>query len=374
MSAIGTSGSNTISFSIFEDKFMALEPLATDILPVEKILQRFINQMISRDGHKAAWTQVIKDDPDSESIFGAQKRYTVSITCADRHVDVSAYHQVILDWLSAVAQAFVAYNNILASINPLPPSPPDQNGVCFLPPFGLAISKAKAVQLLHYPPNETLEFWDYLYSPTNRRWETLLCYNGGFNGQEYLLESIVDIVPVCADGGKAGTEALRPWTEHQPGGTAFGDYIQVMLSLLLRNSITAKSTAPIVAFGSPVLHWLEEIYKPVDISPIVENRIEKLQALSLFKEAIVNEESSTPILCANHPAKFFYYKTDQKDAFKSILLQDLIAARWQIKMAQNPDFDPADTLKEAWEYWNSGKQAKNLELIFDDQVSEFVRE
>lgn len=373
MSPTVSAASNTVTIHITKEYYIGLQPLTTESLSMEKILQRFINQMLVRDGYKGGWTQVVRAESDNGDEVDSASGYSVTITCADRRLDISGYNQILLNWLEAVALAYADYTNIYLQISPPPPSPPDPRGVSFLPPFGLAIKNTKAVQLLHYPPSETLLFWDYLYSPTNRRWETLLEHNGGFLGQEELLESIVDLVPICADGGDSGTQALRPWTDGQPGGTAFGNYITAMLTLLLSPSGSGQSTAPIIGFGGPVLEWLEAVYQPVDISPVVNAESDKLQPLSLFTQSILGQGQITPILCANHPALFMYYKPSQKDHFMTILLQDLTAARWQIKMAQNPGADPVETLKDAWDYWNSTDQAAILQLIFEDQISEFVR-
>jgi hypothetical protein len=227
-----SSASNTVTIQIPEDLCIGIQSLVTDTLPLEKILERFINQMLVRDGYTAGWTQVVRTTSDNGDEVDSASGYTAILTCADRRLDISGYNQIFLDWLAAVASAYSDYSNIYSQISSPPPSPPDPSGVCFLPPFGLAIKNTKAVQLLHYPPSETLLFWDYLYSPTNRRWETLLKYNGGFESREDLLESIVDLVPICADGGNSGAQALSPWTDGQPGGTVKTINFSLFLYLL----------------------------------------------------------------------------------------------------------------------------------------------
>lgn len=115
------------------------------------------------------------------------------------------------------------------------------NGLQFLLPFGLAMTNVRSVKLFHFPPNETFYYADYLYSPTNRRWECLLAQNG-FDGRDNtLVERIVGVVPIAAAGG--AMEEIAPYNFD------FLDYGQKQLPTFL--AAGKPVTPPVVAYGGP---------------------------------------------------------------------------------------------------------------------------
>ena len=351
--------SNTVQFTLgTEADLTPLYPFKPPSIPLEDFIGLCLNQTLQRDGLYGAWAQV----------WWSAGNVEVVITSPDPDVDVTPYVTVYPQWLAAVSTALTAYNAVYAKISPPPPAPPDPAGIAFLAPFGLAMLNTRSVQLLHYPPTETLSFVDYLYSPTNRRWESLLVFNGSAGSQNTLLETITDLIPVAANGGSSGSTAIGPFA------SAFGQYVPQMLNVFLRPSPGGKATQPVVGYGGPVMSYLQSTYKPVDISPVTGHPTATLAPLSLFLQQFMQKGPLTPVLCANHPSKFMYYPSQNPPTdYTLILQQDLTAARWQVQMAQNPDADPVATLGNAWNYWTSSDQTVLLNTILAEQIAEFTR-
>ena len=349
---------NTVQFSIGSEA--SLSPLFPFIKPQStpkaytSLLQHFIqlslSQSLQRDGFYGAWPQVV----------GSPAEYKISITSFDPNADVTAYATAYPQFLAAVTVAATAYNAV-----PHPPA-----GVSFLPPFGLSMINTKSVQLLHYPPAVTLTYMDYLYSETNRRWESLLALNNSVGSQNTMMETITDLFPIAADGGGSGATAIQPWTGK------FDAYVPQMLSVFLRGNGAGTSTQPIVAYGGEVLKYLETTYLPTDINPNTNNKVDPktgkpvLSPLSLFVHAFTTDGSTTPVLCANHPAQFTYYPSESPQYptnYQLVLQQDLICAAWQVAMSRNPQADPLLTLQNAEKQWAIVDPA-----IFNNQVLEFT--
>ncbi len=348
---------NTVQFTLgSEESLKPFYPFKPANVTLEDFIGLCLNQTLQRDGLEGAWAQV----------FWSAGNVEVIITSPDTSVDVSSYATQYPNWLKAVTSALKDYNRVYASLSPTPPAPPDPAGIAFLAPFGLAMKNTRSVQLLHYPPTETLSYLDYLYSPTNRRWESLLMFNGRNGSAKTLLETITDLVPVAANGGGAGATAIKPF-EGQ-----FGDYVPQMLQVFLYPTPSGQATQPVVGYGSPVINFLQTNYAPKDISPVTKNPSGPLTVMSLFLQQIIPGGPATPFLCTNHPSKFMYY-TPGDPSFTLVLQQDLTAARWQVQMATNPDADPVQTLSECWGYWTSSDQAAVFQQIFTEQVAEFTR-
>ncbi len=327
---------NSVSFSVGTegqlDPLFAYRPKGVTLADG---IAHSINQTLLRDLFDGAWAQVWVD-----KVSGS---YQVKITSPATAADITRYATQIPAFIEAVGAAYAIYQ---AHASTLP------SDVRFLPPFGLAMLRTKSIQLLHYPPLETLDYIDYLYSPTNRRWENLLACCGYPGAENTLVETIVDAVPIGADGGAAGAAAIASLNN------SFTDYHTRMLNVIVVPSPSGKSTQPIVAYGGPVLEFLETNFGQ-----------SHLQVLSLISLQLLRNGPPTPVLCANHPSRFFYYKPGQEDAFRTILKQDLIAAGWQAEMARDPDADPVQALSAITAYWTAHTTA--LQEIFDQQVTEF---
>jgi hypothetical protein len=114
------------------------------------------NQTLERDLLWGSWA-------DAYVRKGGEYRLKLS---SPKH-DVSAYAKVVPAYLAAGRLALKAFNATVTN----------GNGLQFQLPFGLAMVNVRSVQLFHFPPSETSSYSDYLYSPTNRRWEALLLEN-----------------------------------------------------------------------------------------------------------------------------------------------------------------------------------------------------
>lgn len=336
--------SNNVQFSIgsassLQDLF-SFDP--TDVRLGDGI-SHCINQTLIRDGYVGAWAQV---RPDKDGV------YHVGIASPSQDHDLTPYTTLLPAFLQAVAAARTVFDDHQAELDQL--ATKAGTTASFLPPFGMATALVESVQLLHYPPTETLTYFDYLYSPTNRRWENLLGYNGCPGERMMSLERVVDAVPVATSGGAGGATVV------QAVDGAFPDYVKQMLAVFLRATPSGKSTQPIVAYGTPVHNLLRDHFGQQNTG-----------VLSLCELQIV-PGTITPVLCANHPAEFLMYdpQQDKLDDFKEILLQDLIAAGWQTTMSAAPDKDAAQVLEEVTKQW-TGKSALR-EHIFEQQLAEFV--
>ncbi|HSF46154.1 MAG TPA: hypothetical protein VLA58_09080, partial [Chitinophagaceae bacterium] len=257
------------------------------------------------------------------------------------HHDLGVYQELIPSFLEAGHLGLNIFNNIQSSIN---------SQMRFLLPWGLSMARTKSIQLLHFPPLETFVYLDYLYSPTNRRWENLL----GYNDPEVLLseeETIVDCVPVAAPGDDSAGIA--------PLNNSFAPYVKAMLQARLGHLGHAQT--PIVAYGEPVMAWLKANYG--------DQIAGDLQPLSLVELQLWESGVKHHVLCANHPSKYLYY-TDKHDKAdfevkKQIMTQDLIAAGWQSKMVKTPGHSPVKLLQELKQYWTDNPRVPEIMLQED---------
>lgn len=327
--------SNSVTFPIGTES--DLTPLfAYSPLSLREGIEHTLNQTLLRDLFYGSWAQAWLDKKSGQ--------YQVQISSPNADHDFTAYSSKIPAFIATASTGFGIYN---ANKSKLPAT-----GFSFLPPFGLSMVNTRSIQLLHYPPSETMDFMDYLYSPTNRRWENLLAYNAYPGARNTLVETIVDLIPIAAAGGSAGSTALEAVQD------AFVTYVQEMLNVYLRPSPGGTATQPIVAYGGPVISYLETNFDQSE-----------LDVLSLISLQLLPGGPATPVLCANHPSRFLYYQPGQQKEFTEMLVQDLTAAGWQAKMSQNPDRDPAKTLQAVSQYWE--KNSKLVDQIFAEQVAEF---
>lgn len=289
------------------------------------------SQTLQRDLFFGSWAQAYRN---------GNGEYRLKITSPSD--DVSAYETLIPQYIAAGQQAVASYYaNIPAA---------DREGWEFLLPFGLAMANVKSVQLLHFPPLETFTYKDYLYSPTNRRWECLLAQNG-FNGlYNTPVERIVDVAPIAAPGG-AGSE-LSDYNE------AFIPYAKAQLRNFLHPLAATGHlrTQPMVAYGGPVHEWLKQAFD-LPTTPGVLDIVE----LSVLDAAPGQPAATTWVLCANHPSEYLYDTgLPLRDAEKpngdypppiNVMCQDLIAAGWQARMSEHPEEDPHHVLTELERHW-----------------------
>jgi hypothetical protein len=286
-----------------------------------------LNQTMLRDLFYGSWVDVWGGGDENEP-------YGAKITSPSG--DVSAYRSLIPAFLDAGRIALNTYRQNQSAITAA--------GLHFMLPFGLCMARTRSIQLLHFPPLEARTYMDYLYSPTNRRWESLLGYAGYDGSRNTLVERVTDVVPLAAPGGDS--------TGIEPFNQIFIAYGKAMLRAGL--DARASTTQPVVAYGAPVRRWLENAF--------ADQISQELDVLSLVELAIV-DGPTTPVLCANHPSDFL----EQPD--KGVLFEDLVAASWQSQMAVDWEADPAEALTRARSTWD--ERRADVDAIYDAQVREF---
>ncbi|MBB5321954.1 alkaline phosphatase family protein [Marinobacter oulmenensis] len=342
----------------YHHEIEALFRFGDDSPRLEDAITFVFSQTLQRDLYYGSWAQAYRNG-------NGQYRLKITSPCDD----VSAYETLVPGYIAAGREALGNYYDI----------PYDaRKDWEFLLPFGLAMANVKSIQLLHFPPLETFTYKNYLYSPTNRRWECLLAQNG-FNGTDNTtVERIVDVAPIAAPGG-AG-EALTDYNED------FIPYAKAQLRNYLRPlpETGGNLTQPMVAYGEPVHKWLAQAFKLAqtpDTLDIVE--------LTVLEDSAHEPAPKTWVLCANHPSEYLY-DTDLplSDACKPngdypppihVICQDLIAAGWQAHMSAHPSDDPHKVLADLETQWgwdrDSGTVRKDKEQallnIMKEQNEEF---
>ena len=305
---------------------------ASSGVDLRDLIAHGINQTMQRDGLVGSWADVYRDGGD-----------TVSVKISAPFEKVKGYATVIPAFIDAARVGYSAYMAHRATIL--------QGKLIFYLPVGLPMLATRSVQLLHYPPYEARTYSDYLYSPTNRRWESLLGYNDYNPGGVTLLERICDAVPLAGPGSDA--TVINEVEQY------FIPYGKAMLGALLDQS--GPRTQPVVAYGGPAHGWLKSAFP---------TQVKRMPALfSVLELRIGTGKSATPVLCANHPSEFlFFTEHNAKWAFE-IMMQDLIAARWQAHMAEHWDADPVKVLHEAKARWEGDR--KRVQAIVEAQKAEF---
>lgn len=360
--AASTSDTNSVQIKLGTEEF--LKPLFDYYeLSLLEGMEHAFSMTLLRDQFYAGWAHVWKDKVD--------KVYHLKISTPTPADNVQGYADVIPRYLQAVDIARKAFDKA-AAIETNKPIIAEAN-LRFLPPFGLSMLKAHSVLLLHYPPDETLDYKDYLHSRTTKRWESLLMSNGCPGPNHPLFESIVDVYPVTADGGSGGSTAVDNLCKSSEEiKSELAEYANQMLSLLLQQDDfpRANVTQPLLAMGAKVRDWffynkhlkaqmvaqLGPLTKP---SQLTTHTVFYLE----FKEGV-----RTPVIILDHPSN--YYRGAPADRVEQVR-KDLIGAKWQIDMAKNPTLDPKEVLANANVYWNSPRNKAIFDRVVQDQETEF---
>jgi hypothetical protein len=326
---------------------------ANPALALTDVISHGFNQSLQRDLLFGSW---------ADAYIHESGEYRVKLTSPNH--DLSGYVDRVGDYLAAGRLALKTFNTKVTRAN----------GLQFLLPFGLATTNVRSVQLFHFPPNETFCYADYLYSPTNRRWECLLAQNGFDSRDNTLVERIVDVVPIAAAGGAMN--------EIAPYNFDFLDYGQKQLCTFL--AAGTPVTPPMVAYGGPVRDWLWKSYPDQIKAQLGGGGDNPLWVLSLVDLEIVTG-TRTPVLCANHPSMYLYdtdVPVDKVSAARSsdtgqaseylapltVMREDLIAAGWQAAMSSDWDADAAATLSRMQDRWAADDEVKD---IMREQDTEF---
>lgn len=327
---------NTIDIGLnFSEEFLSQlfsftpEKSANGMTSLETYIGHFINQTLQRDGLFGAWAKVWKIG-DS---------YNLKISSP--HHDLSQYRQCIPDFIEAGTLALEILQQNQEKLDQLIKT--TGKGMQFMLPWGLSLAKVKSVQMLHFPPIEAFIYSDYIFSPTNRRWENLLGYND-FNPADFpKFESIVDCVPIGAPGGDM--QGIEPFND------TFAPYVKKMLQARLTSD--GYHTQPVVACGSPVHDLLQKLFP--DQIP------EKPKTLSVLKLKLYDDDTITPFLIANHPSQYLYYTNKPySDEKREILMQDLIATGWQARMTENFNGRSEEILESLNVFWTDNPDFQRI--------------
>jgi len=251
--------------------------------------------------------------------------------------------------------------------------PQGTNSWYFFLPFGMAMIHQKSLQFFHYPPVRLLtSMRDYLDDPVPVRWVELLEANGVANEQDaWLYSTVMDGAPIAApddqgtiyppDGETGDAVHLMP-IEH------FHDYQRAQVNLLLNDAPEHPGfTIPIVVYGTPARDTFNALYgtdlnvwkNPTDVLEIIPGK-------------------KTPVICVGHPYRFYAQAQINDDADPplgvgsghivpdkckdavEIMVQDLVVARWQHLMAQDPTQDPETVRKACQDYWDDDARAATI--------------
>lgn len=299
-------------------------------------LSHAFNQTLQRDMFFGSWADAYYHEKDAQ--------YYVKLTSPNH--DLSSYEKTIPGMINAGKTALDIFVK----------GKMESSDMKFFLPFGLAMSDYKSVQMLHFPPTEALEFTDYLYNQTCRRWELLLLHNGFDSTQNTLLERLIDLVPIAAPGGDAKGIAVY--------NTDFINYVTTLIELFLGNNALKKVTAPMVVGGGPAISGFETIYKKQIEAQLPKG--EELHTMSLVELEIVKGKK-THVLCTNHPSRYLYYSdktspNDEKQALE-IMREDLICSGWQSAMAEKWDSNPKEVLEQMKAKWKS--DTKVIQIMKD---------
>ena len=302
-------------------------------LQLTDVIGHWFNQTLIRANFYGAWAEAWYPSPKSGvTDFG--------IKLTSPTDDVSAYGGIIPKFLAAGRAGLELWNSI--------ENPPE--GLFFQLPLGLSMANTRAIQLLHYPPITVRQYMNYLYSPTNRRCESLLCFHHYPGPDLRLVETITDLVPIAADGGNAGAKQVDSYN------ATFVVYDRKMLAARLRDP-----SMPVVAYGSPVRNWIETNF---DFKHVEVNQLVRLP--------LVDGGPPVAVLSTNHPTEYLYY-TDGSDpkAAETLLTQDLVATGWQAETSLDWTKNKDDVLADQKTYWDSAEGQARVKVIRQSQDAEF---
>ncbi len=305
-----------------------------------------------RDQFYGGWAHVWKEPTDG--------LYHLKLTSPTVTDDVTGYADLIPRFVNAVSLAQKAIASVPQT------DEMKQGNLRFLPPFGLSMLNARGVLLLHYPPDETITYLDYLHSHTTKRWEALLIANGHPGADNPLLESIVDVCPVAADGGTEGGNLVDELCSHVSSDLT--TYVADLLLMLLRSKQAGKAsvTQPMVALGAPAQNWLMDNFK-------AQVRDQAGRAKSLKPHTVLklklhpDQDLVTPVITMPHPCVYYRHPGDRTE----MLRQDLIGTRWYVKMAANPKADPQKVLEDSTKYWNAASNQARFRKVAQAHSAEF---
>jgi hypothetical protein len=262
--------------------------------------------------------------------------------------------------------------------------PPVEDKWRFFIDLGLPMITQRSLQFLHYPPKRLLDvFQDHMHDEVDDRWIELLAAQDDAHWDKLVTQvsrdkkrhrpkeptplgyTIINATPIAApDSAGAG-----------PPTSAFGIYQEKQLQLLVKESDIQGFTIPVLVHGIYAMRMFTKLFG-VDLDILVPQIAEIIPGLK------------TPVLGATHP--FHFYAAAQADTSHGrhpwqtigsgkfgpncqlaslLMLQDLIAARWQTRMAENPSKDPGVALAECTQFWLDPQNKLRICMLVQHQGS-----
>lgn len=306
-------------------------------------IKHWFDQTLQRDGFGA--------DTSCDVGVSGDGVYYLAIKGPDASV-LDRYATLLPQFIKAGALGLGTIRKIKALEPPI--WDPKNDGWRFMLPLGLPMINQKSVQLFHYPPMNLLNpLQDYLDDPVPARWAELLNANGLQDMAEIiLLERLIDCAPVAAsdDQGTLISPMLEPVDY-------FRDYQQALFSQMLNASATNPGyTIPMIVCGGPA----RDVFNQMFGTNLGVNQAAAVRVVP---------GRTTAVLAANHPYRFYATaqgfdtvgcgNMDKGSCARAqpIMHDDLIAARWQLLMSQDPTQDTNAVLASCTRYWNDPAQA-----------------
>ena len=254
----------------------------------------------------------------------------------------------------------------------------------FAAPLGLRMTNIASVQFFHFPPLRLVETsQDYLCDPVPYRWQQLTVMNqiaylqGKFQANPEAYETIVDSKPIAAPDN-AGKYISRVPEKY------FTEYQQDLVNLwLTTNRITPgvdhSYTIPIVVLGIQPMATFEDVFG-ANLSAL------STQTVPCTKEG--EHGPMTAVLGAGHPYRFYVAAQlntaakglasggiggglfgPMKEMSQLVMMEDLIAAGWQVAMAEDPSANADQVLADVYKFWTDPAQKKTINALVLHQGS-----
>lgn len=279
--------------------------------PLQKVLAHYLQQSLSRDGLPHASVEVEERAGRYYAhVAGAPPGYAdrISRVVTIAELALSAQEKLRQDgkWRENEWHLFV--------------------------PLGLALEHARAVQLLHFPPDASLQRQDYLASRSSRRWERLLELNGVAPSRVAQFERIVDIAPIAAPS-EAGSALAQTYPY-------FATYARSLLADAVSPS-AGQLPLPVVVQGGPARAWARKYLGA------------RLRVATSPAYVRSGETARIPVLGANHPSLLWHVAHHSRVAALRIMRDDLVAACWQARMGEDPAQDAGEVLAACASDWDA---------------------
>lgn len=335
-------------------------------------IEHWCKQSIDRDGLASAGVTAVVESRDGE--------YRLQVEGPDEVAsDLVVYGERLPGLL---AHGWEAWSQVVPDLKRTPSTDfpgktkwdPLEDGWRFFLPLGLALARQRTVQFFHYPPRRLLDpFRDYLDDPVPTRCEEMLVANGVASRQEARrFETVMDAAPIAAsdDQGTLGTIPID----------SFHDYQRAQTRLLLnRSDGDPTSTIPIVVYGQQPNRVFAQLF--LDGEALDRNQATTAEGML--------DGARTPVISAVHPYAFYaiaqlleggsegargyigqgFIWPQNLAGAQRRMQHDLVVARWQLLMAEDPTRDPAAVVADSDAYWRDAAQQDTISSLVLHQGS-----